>query len=353
MRTYPSVHNYHKSVTITPLSLSLSLCGLSLCGPSPRRNWLASNGGATTSAVEANMGRWSRPRHRTTRCCAATRAAYRPTCCACGGARSSPTPRSSGSSGGARNPIWPMSSTTSWKVSPVFRSSFSLFLFLSTFLSVLLSLFALSSSLALSLSLSLFLSVCFLLSFIVLLSLSPFPSIFLSLSVPLPPLLSLSLPLSLSLLCLSSSLFPHFCCYPPKSCMVMWGLRWKWLDATRTSLPCVGLFWNYLWAGDDIVSEPVAALPCPSILLNAPTFNMWRFHELIWLRYNGGHFSSFVVPVVVSQESRKYSVCRHLLFFVNRAYFTYWFLHCILETHRAQWVSYLHMKYNCISKRAV
>lgn len=82
----------------------------------PRRSWRALNGVATASAAAGSTGRWSRPRPRMTRCFAASCAAFRPTCSACGAARSNPRPRSCGSSGGARSPTSLTSSITSWKV---------------------------------------------------------------------------------------------------------------------------------------------------------------------------------------------------------------------------------------------
>lgn len=88
------------------------LCFLS----SPRRSWRALNGVATAPAAAGSTAQWSRPRPRTTRCCAASCAASRPTCSACGAVRSSPRPRSCGSSGGARSLTWPTSSIRSCKV---------------------------------------------------------------------------------------------------------------------------------------------------------------------------------------------------------------------------------------------
>lgn len=90
-----------------------NFCSLS---SSPRLSWRALNGVATASVVVGSMGRWSRPPPRTTRSCVASCAACRPTCCVYGDAKSSPTPRSCGSSGGVKSPTSPVSFIMSWKV---------------------------------------------------------------------------------------------------------------------------------------------------------------------------------------------------------------------------------------------
>lgn len=81
-----------------------------------RRSWMALNGVATVSAAVESTARWSRPRLKMTRSCAASCTACRPTCSAYGDAKSSPMPSSCGSSGGARSPTSLTSFTVSWKV---------------------------------------------------------------------------------------------------------------------------------------------------------------------------------------------------------------------------------------------